>query len=276
MEELHALVDYENVQPGLEELSKLAPGFTDVWLFHGPHQDGQARQLAMAHDRVTLVPRSGKGKNALDFHLSFYLGYVAARHPDAHLVVVANDKGYDPMLLHATSLGFIVKRVAFEAERVPAVKKVAPAKAAASAKKAAQTAKPAPAKKTPAAKAPVFAKKAPAKKAAAKKAPVKKVPIAKASANSAAVKKSPAKAATPAKRAVQPSPAAVADPKEFIRVKKALAKMGNERPQKLKSFLRHVESMLGKHSTPAALAALIQKLVQENVVHMAGDVVSYR
>lgn len=276
MKEIHALVDFENVQPALEELSKLAPGFTDVWLFHGPHQDGQAKQLAMAHDRVTLIPRSGEGKNALDFHLSFYLGYVAAKHPDAHLVVVANDKGYDPMLVHATTLGFTVRRVGFEAKKVVAVKKVAPANAAASAKKAAQTAKPAPAKKTPAAKASVLAKKAPAKKAAAKKAPVKKAPIAKAVTSSAHAKKTPVKAATPAKKGVQPSPAAVAERKEFIRVKKALAKMGNERPQKLKSFLRHVESMLGKHSTPAALAALIQKLVQENVVHMAGDVVSYR
>ncbi|MDO8441998.1 MAG: PIN domain-containing protein [Polaromonas sp.] len=101
MKELHALVDYENVQPTLEELAKLAPGVTDVWLFHGPHQSKQAQQLAAAHSGVTLVPRSGKGPNALDFHLTFYLGYVAARHPDAHLVVVANDKGYDPMIVHA-------------------------------------------------------------------------------------------------------------------------------------------------------------------------------
>jgi len=46
MKELHALVDYENVQPTLEELEKLAPGFTDVWLFHGPHQVHQAGQFA--------------------------------------------------------------------------------------------------------------------------------------------------------------------------------------------------------------------------------------
>ena len=43
MKELHALVDYENVQPSLEALAKLAPGFTDVWLFHGPHQVKQAQ-----------------------------------------------------------------------------------------------------------------------------------------------------------------------------------------------------------------------------------------
>jgi len=42
--------------------------------------------LKAAHDAITLVPHSGKGKNALDFHLSFYLGYVAARQPEARLV----------------------------------------------------------------------------------------------------------------------------------------------------------------------------------------------
>jgi hypothetical protein len=274
MKELHALVDYENVQPALEELALLAPGFTDVWLFHGPHQDAQAQQLAMSHDRVTLVCRSGKGKNALDFHLSFYLGYVAARHPDAHLVVVANDKGYDPMLVHAKALGFAVKRVGFKVEKVPAVKRVAPAKAAASTKKVAQAAKPSTAKKAPAAKASVPAKKSPAKKAPAKKALVKK-PVAKAMANSAPAKKIPAEAATPAKKAARPKPAAAAATKEFTRVKNALAKMGPERPHKLKSFLRHVESMLGKDSTPVAVELLVQKLVQEHVVRISEDKVLY-
>ena len=110
MEELHALVDFENVQPTLDELAKFAPGFTDLWLFHGPHQAKQAQHMAAAHSGVTLVPHSGKGKNALDFHLFFYLGYVAAEHPDAHLVVVANDTGYDPMIAHARILKFTISK----------------------------------------------------------------------------------------------------------------------------------------------------------------------
>ena len=36
VEKLHVLWDFENVQPTLEQLAKLAPGFTDLWLFHGP------------------------------------------------------------------------------------------------------------------------------------------------------------------------------------------------------------------------------------------------
>jgi hypothetical protein len=128
MKELHALVDFENVQPGMEDLLKIAPKLTDVWLFHGPNQTQRAEQVKAAHERVTLVPHTGKGKNALDFHLSFYLGYVAARHPDATLVVVANDKGYDSMLSHAKLLGFTARRVGFKAKKAPAVKAVAPAK----------------------------------------------------------------------------------------------------------------------------------------------------
>ena len=81
----------------MDDLMKIAPQLTDVWLFHGPNQTKRAEQLRAAHERVTLVPHSGKGKNALDFHLSFYLGYVAAKHPEATLLVVAN------MGVHATA-----------------------------------------------------------------------------------------------------------------------------------------------------------------------------
>ena len=170
MKEQHVLVDYENVQPTIDELLKLAPKLTDVWLFHGPNQIKRAEQLKAAHERVTLVPHSGKGKNALDFHLSFYLGYVAAKHPEATLLVVANDKGYDSMLAHAKLLGFTATRIGFKA-KAPAAKKVAPVKKAA-AKKAApakvvkKTAKASP-KSKPATKK-VVAKK-PASKLTKKK-----------------------------------------------------------------------------------------------------------
>lgn len=81
MSGLHVLVDFENVQPTFDEVAKLAPGVAEVWLFHGPHQVKLAHQFKAAHDGVTAVPISKTGKNALDFHLSFYLGYVAAKHP---------------------------------------------------------------------------------------------------------------------------------------------------------------------------------------------------
>ncbi|MFT3813565.1 MAG: PIN domain-containing protein [Acidovorax sp.] len=108
-------MDWENVQPSGEALKALAPQGTDVWVFHGPQQKVNAASHAQVYgeDRVTLVPRSGAGRNALDFQLSYYVGYIAARQPDATFVVVSNDQGYDPMLEHARELGFDARRCAF-------------------------------------------------------------------------------------------------------------------------------------------------------------------
>lgn len=59
---------------------------------------------------MTPVPISRTGNNALDFHLAFYLGYVAAKNPKGRLVLIANDKGHDPMIVHAKTSGFTAKR----------------------------------------------------------------------------------------------------------------------------------------------------------------------
>ncbi len=306
MKEQHVLVDYENVQPSIEELFKLAPELTDVWLFHGPNQIKRAEQLKAAHERVTLVPHSGKGKNALDFHLSFYLGYVAAKHPEATLLVVANDKGYDSMLAHAKLLGFTATRMGFEAKAAPAAKKATPAKKAA-AKKAAP-AKPAtpvaasvaaPAAKVPpaakkAATKQVPAKKAPAKKVAAKKAPntlapAKAVPVAKkaaakkAPAPKAAAKKVPAakvpapKAAAKSNAVALATPKASATPAEKVlaRAVKGLTKMGEKRPTKLKKLLGQLKSFVGHGGTADDVDALSRRLVDAKVIQVVGDLVRY-
>lgn len=306
MKEQHVLVDYENVQPSIEDLLNLAPKLTDVWLFHGPNQIKRAEQLKAAHERVTLVPHSGKGKNALDFHLTFYLGYVAAKHPEATLLVVANDKGYDSMLAHAKLLGFTATRMGFKAKAAPAAKKATPAKKAA-AKKAAPAKPAAPAAASvaaPAAKVPPAAKKAAAKQAPAKKAPAKKVaakkapntpvpakavPVAKkvatkkAPAPKAAAKKVPA-AKVPApktapKQAVAPQAAPKAAPtpadKALARAKAAFSKMGKNRPTKLASLLRHLKSMVGQGATVEDADALSRRLEDANVIQVVGDLVLY-
>ena len=247
MKEQHLLVDFENVQPGMEDLLKIAPKLTDVWLFHGPNQIKRAEQLKTAHERVTLVPHSGKGKNALDFHLSFYLGYLAAKHPDANLVVVANDKGYDSMLGHAKLLEFRATRLGFKARKAPAAKKATPAKKA-TAKKAA------PAKKVALS----------AKKVVAKKAPAKKLPAAQAAAK---------KPAAAVQAAVQTVPTA-AD-KALARARASLTKMGKNRPTKFTSLLRHLKSIVGQGATAEDADALSRRLEEAKVVQVVGDLVLY-
>ena len=102
----HVLLDFENVQPTEDELRALVPDASQVWVFHGPHQRQVKQRFASFGADVTAVPISKTGKNALDFHLSFYMGYIASRNQASAMVVVANDKGYEPMLEHARSMGF--------------------------------------------------------------------------------------------------------------------------------------------------------------------------
>lgn len=289
MKELHALVDFENVQPSLEALAKLAPRFTDVWLFYGPHQAKQAQAFAGSNERVTLVPRSGKGSNALDFHLSFYLGYVAAKHPDAELVVVANDRGYDPMLAHARMLKFRARRVGYKA---PVAKKAAVAQPAAPASAPVVTKKVA-AKETVApmalAKQATPKPAAPAKAVAIKKSKASATPVQSsiaASANKIGVKVTvanakqarvlPAKSLPPVRKTVaKPAAPALPDAKLFARIAKGLAKMGDKAPTKLKSFLNALKPMLDKNSTAAEIDAMAQMLQTKGVVQVQGSVVTY-
>lgn len=119
--EVHVLVDWENVQPKGDELKALEPHGTDVWLFHGPHQpvDSTGHEHIYGVEQVTRVPRTGTGKNALDFQLAYYAGYLSARQPTGKVVVVSNDRGYDPMLEHARQLGFDARRYGFHRAQTP-------------------------------------------------------------------------------------------------------------------------------------------------------------
>lgn len=108
--EIHVLVDYENVQPTDAELRDLVPGVSDVWVFHRPHQKRVDSHFTSLGKNVTAVPISKTGKNSLDFHLSYCMGYITSRNPNARFVVVANDKGYEPLLVHAKELGFAVEK----------------------------------------------------------------------------------------------------------------------------------------------------------------------
>ena len=78
-EKTHVLVDWENVQPDETDCRGLVPDATDVGLFHGPNQKNIGRGYETFGERVVPVRIARTGKNALDFHLSFYIGYIAGR-----------------------------------------------------------------------------------------------------------------------------------------------------------------------------------------------------
>lgn len=271
----HVLLDYENVQPTQEQVRALVPDARQLWVFHGPHQRDVEQRFASFGSDATAVPISKTGKNALDFHLSFYMGYIASKNPGSAMVVIANDKGYEPMLEHARAMGFAVRRLA-HGKAKPAAKKAAAKKVAAKKTPAKKAAAKKAVAKTPAAKQPV-AKKTAAKKTAA--APTAKKSAAKKTATSVKAPTPPAKkaaakvGAAPAVAAGSPAPS-VAKPVSPVpgpvatikRLADNLRKMGDKRPTKPASLWRSLKSFLGKGATDEAVEAALARLIADGVV----------
>ncbi|MCW5657119.1 MAG: hypothetical protein KIT60_05415 [Burkholderiaceae bacterium] len=247
---VHVLVDLENNQPTLDQVRALVPDMTNVWLFHSGKQSRHLEGFASLGARQMAVPISRPGKNSLDFHLSFYLGYIAARNPGAKLVVVAIDGGYAPMVEHAVkTLGFDVDRVSV---KPLAVKKKAATK---SAKLAAKTTKKAAKKKSAASD---IQKSVPAAKQAAKKKPAAKV--------------APAKGVPSVVKKVLTG---AADDKHIDRLIKGLRKMGDKAPARAKTYRQHLKSMLGKDAKDAAVEAAAAELAKRGVATIDGSAVKY-
>ncbi len=101
----YVLIDYENVQPDL--LPLLNRAHMRVIVFVGAAQKSIPFEFASAMQRLgsraTYVKLSGNGSNALDFHIAFYAGVLAARDPDAHIHIISKDTGFDPLIQHIQS-----------------------------------------------------------------------------------------------------------------------------------------------------------------------------
>jgi PIN domain len=252
---VHVLVDLENNQPTLEDVRALVPDLTDVWLFHSGKQNKHLTSFEPLAQRQTRVPISRPGKNSLDFHLAFYLGYLASRNPKARLVVVAIDGGYQPIIEHALTLGFDVRRAPFRA---------APAKKAAVRK----TVKPD-------AKTDKKATKQAVNKLAA--GPAKKTPKPAAKAELKVAGKQPAKKRVAAELPKPTGSAAThgVDDKLLDRVVKGLRKMGDKAPTRPKAYRQHLKSMIGQSATDATVEAVAVALGARGVANADGKAVRY-
>lgn len=285
----HVLLDYENVQPSDAELRALVPDVGQVWVFHGPHQREVQKRFASFGTGATAVPISQTGKNALDFHLSFYIGYIASRNPESPMVVVANDKGYEPMLAHAKAMGFVVRRQSHGEVKPPAKKAAAKEVAAKKAPAKKVVAKKAAAKKASA--KPVAAKKAvtskPTAAPVAKKAPAPKVVPAKKAAPTkqlatmgglAAPGKVAAAAASDAARVTGVAPAsavpartvAVSDA-DIERITENLRKVGVNRPTKPAALRRLLKSLLAVETGDASIEVALGKLLAAGTLAINAD-----
>ncbi|SKA15855.1 PIN domain-containing protein [Novilysobacter spongiicola] len=140
------LIDFENVQP--TSIGLLKPGACRIHVFVGQSQKSVPVELSQALQPfgpdACYTRIAGNGKNALDFHIAFYIGCLAHEHPGARFTIVSKDGGFDPLVKHLGTLGIACKRVA----ALPAAPKSTngPVATRPKAKKAVAAAKKVPAK----------------------------------------------------------------------------------------------------------------------------------
>ena len=103
-------VDFENV-PNVEirETSD-----TRILIFIGQSQKRLSTNIVKAIQplgkNVEWIQINGSGKNALDFHIAYYLAMHKAQ-PDLEHYIISKDAGFDPLIAHANGLGQKVRRV---------------------------------------------------------------------------------------------------------------------------------------------------------------------
>ena len=101
------LVDFENIQR--IRASVLKGGPVKIRVFLGEHQSNVPLETARALQRfgsdVEYIQIDGTGKNALDFHIAYYIGCLAAENPGASFQIVSKDTGFDPLVRHLKTRG---------------------------------------------------------------------------------------------------------------------------------------------------------------------------
>lgn len=103
----YILIDYENVH--IESLEQLPGKKFKVFVFVGSNQTKIPIELAASLQKygshVQYIKIVGAGKNALGFHIAFYLGQLSKNDSDAVFYLISKDQGFQPLLLHLTQLG---------------------------------------------------------------------------------------------------------------------------------------------------------------------------
>lgn len=108
----YVLIDYENVQPS--SFAGLEVEHFRVLVFVGASQNKLAFETAAAVQRLgaraEYVKIAGNGSNALDFHIAFHLGQLAAQDPTAFFHIISKDTGFDPLIQHLKERKVFVSR----------------------------------------------------------------------------------------------------------------------------------------------------------------------
>jgi PIN domain len=112
MSDKFLLIDYENIQK--VDLSGVADDIL-IRIFVGQSQKSipieLVKQAQCFGHRLEWIRIEGEGKNALDFHIAFYLGKLQKEHTAASFIILSKDKGFDPLIKHINNLKRNCRRI---------------------------------------------------------------------------------------------------------------------------------------------------------------------
>lgn len=112
MKTTYLMLDYENVQP--KNLALIAGKQFQVKVFLGKNNTRLPVELVTVMQslgaRGEYIRMDGSGPNALDFHIAYYIGRIAAADPNASFHIVSKDTGFDPLIAHLKAQGIPAKR----------------------------------------------------------------------------------------------------------------------------------------------------------------------
>jgi len=107
------LIDFENVQP--KDLAALRGRSFKTKIFCGAAQTKipfeLAAELQPLGSDAEYIRIQGAGRNALDFHIAYYIGRLSAASPGATFYIVSNDTGFDPLVRHLKTQNIICHRL---------------------------------------------------------------------------------------------------------------------------------------------------------------------
>ncbi|WP_455232074.1 PIN domain-containing protein [Geopseudomonas aromaticivorans] len=108
----YVLIDLENVCP--EHMELLLKLDFRVKVFVGSNQTKLPFELVTAMqalgERGEYIKIHGNGPNALDFHIAFYMGELAAKDEGCFFHVLSRDTGFDPLIAHLKHRKIFAKR----------------------------------------------------------------------------------------------------------------------------------------------------------------------
>jgi hypothetical protein len=118
-------IDFENIQ---KINNKIIDPKTKIIVMVGLDQDSKAfdfaKNLFENISSIELIKVNGRGPNALDIFIAFYIGRYFDSIKESEIIICSKDSDYDQLIKHLDGYGIIIKRIGLieNIKKGPAVK----------------------------------------------------------------------------------------------------------------------------------------------------------